>query len=38
VLQGFLDRPRLYGTERFHSALEQRARKNIERSLARLGD
>ena len=37
VLRGFLDRPRLYGTERFHSMLEQRARQNIERSLARLG-
>jgi predicted metal-dependent HD superfamily phosphohydrolase len=36
-LQGFLDRPRLFGTERFHSMLEVRARENIGRSLERLG-
>ena len=38
VLRGFLDRPRLYGTERFHAMLETRARENLQRSLARLGD
>jgi predicted metal-dependent HD superfamily phosphohydrolase len=37
VLRGFLDRPRLYGTERFHSMLEARARDNVQRALARLG-
>jgi predicted metal-dependent HD superfamily phosphohydrolase len=37
VLRGFLDRPRLYGTERFHSMLEQRARDNLARALERLG-
>jgi predicted metal-dependent HD superfamily phosphohydrolase len=36
-LQDFLDRPRLYGTDRFHSMLEARARENIARSLSRLG-
>ena len=36
VLQGFLDRERLFGTEHFHSRFEQRARENIARSLARL--
>jgi predicted metal-dependent HD superfamily phosphohydrolase len=36
VLRGFLDRPRLYGTERFHAMLEQRARQNIGGALARL--
>jgi predicted metal-dependent HD superfamily phosphohydrolase len=36
VLQGFLDRPRLYCTDRFHALLEDRARKNIERGLAQL--
>lgn len=38
VLRGFLDRPRLYGTERFHAAIEARARENLQRALARLGD
>jgi predicted metal-dependent HD superfamily phosphohydrolase len=37
VLRGFLDRPRLYGTERFYAALETRARENLGRALARLG-
>jgi predicted metal-dependent HD superfamily phosphohydrolase len=37
VLRGFLDRPRLYGSERFHSLLEQQARSNLQRALDRLG-
>lgn len=37
VLRGFLDRPCLYGTKRFHALLEARARDNIRRALARLG-
>ena len=36
VLRGFLDRPRLYGTDRFHAALDQRARSNLQRALDRL--
>lgn len=36
VLQGFLDRPRLYGTERFHAVLENRARDNLASELAAL--
>jgi predicted metal-dependent HD superfamily phosphohydrolase len=36
VLNGFLARPRLYTTEHFHSALEERARGNLRRALARL--
>ena len=36
VLAGFLARPRLYGTQPFHDALEQRARDNIARSLSAL--
>ena len=36
VLQGFLERPRLYGTERFHAMLEARARDNLARELANL--
>jgi predicted metal-dependent HD superfamily phosphohydrolase len=35
-LQDFLDRPRLYGTDRFHSMLEARARENVTRALKRL--
>ena len=38
MLRGFLDRPRLYGTDRFHSTLEQRARGNLGRALERLGN
>lgn len=37
VLRGFLERPRLYTTPRFHDALETRARENLQRALARLG-
>jgi predicted metal-dependent HD superfamily phosphohydrolase len=37
VLRGFLDRPRLYGTERYHAALEVRARDNLQRALTLLG-
>lgn len=33
VLQGFLDRPRLFGTARFHEMFETRARANISREL-----
>jgi len=36
VLAGFLARPRLYATQPFHDALEQRARENLGRSLAAL--
>ena len=36
VLQGFLDRPRLYATERFHAMLETRARENVGRALKQL--
>jgi predicted metal-dependent HD superfamily phosphohydrolase len=35
-LQGFLDRPRLYGTDRFHSMFEERARENLRRAMQRL--
>jgi predicted metal-dependent HD superfamily phosphohydrolase len=38
VLNGFLDRPRLFGTDRYHATLEARARDNLQRALARLGD
>ena len=36
VLAGFAARPRIYRTEPFHAALEQRARENIRLSLERL--
>lgn len=36
ILNGFLERPRLYSTGYFHSALETRARENLRRALARL--
>jgi predicted metal-dependent HD superfamily phosphohydrolase len=36
ILGDFLARPRLYNTEYFYSRLEERARENIERELARL--
>ena len=36
VLQRLLDRPALYGTSHFRDRLEQRARKNMQRSLHRL--
>ena len=36
VLAGFLARPRIYSIAAFHDALEQRARRNIARSLAAL--
>ncbi len=36
ILRGFLERPRIYSTQHFHSALEQRARSNLQRALARL--
>jgi len=37
ILQGFLARARLYSTDYFHSRLEDRARVNLQRALARLG-
>jgi predicted metal-dependent HD superfamily phosphohydrolase len=37
VLEGFLNRERLYGSEHFRSRYEAQARKNLQRSLARLG-
>jgi len=37
VLEGFLKRERLFGSQSFHSRFEEQARKNIQRSLARLG-
>ena len=36
VLRGFLQRPRIYSTERFAAAFEERARDNIARALRRL--
>jgi len=36
ILQSFLARPRLYRTDYFHSRLEERARVNLQRALARL--
>ena len=36
VLQGFLNRPKIYFTERVGKELEQQARANIEREIARL--
>ncbi len=36
ILQGFLDRPRIYGTDHFRTRLETTARANLERALARL--
>ncbi len=38
ILRAFLARPAIYSTQRFHAHLEQAARKNLERSLVRLGD
>lgn len=37
VLGEFLARPRLYSTDYFYSRYEQQARKNLSRTLARLG-
>ncbi|WP_282608488.1 hypothetical protein [Pelagibius sp. Alg239-R121] len=36
ILQGFLDRDRLYFTSYFHDLLEQQARSNLRRSIERL--
>lgn len=36
VLASFLGRPRLYSTERFHSAYEAQARRNLQRALDKL--
>lgn len=36
VLGNFLARPRLYSTDYFHDALEERARDNLRRAIARL--
>jgi Uncharacterized protein conserved in bacteria len=36
VLQGFLDRPRLYATDWFHARLDTPARDNLRRALAAL--
>jgi predicted metal-dependent HD superfamily phosphohydrolase len=36
ILDGFLARPRLYGTDPLFQALEERARSNLRRALARL--
>ena len=36
VLGNFLARPRLYSTDYFHAALEDRARDNLRRAIARL--
>lgn len=35
VLRSFLERPRLYATEAFHQALEERARRNLARAIRR---
>ena len=37
VLRGFLDRPRLYVTDRFHARLDGAARRNLVGELAALG-
>jgi predicted metal-dependent HD superfamily phosphohydrolase len=37
VLEGFLNRDRLYGSEIIRSRYEAQARNNLQRSLARLG-
>lgn len=37
VLRSFLERPRLYATEAFHQALEERARRNLARAIRRWG-
>lgn len=34
ILQSFLDRPRIYSTDHFRTALEQRARHNLQTSIA----
>ena len=36
ILEGFLQRPRLYSTEHFHAALERQARANLQAEIARL--
>jgi predicted metal-dependent HD superfamily phosphohydrolase len=36
MLGGFLERPRLYGTDRFHAMFEERAKRNIARALGQL--
>ena len=36
VLNSFLDRPRLYSTDRFYAAYEMQARANLHRSLSKL--
>jgi predicted metal-dependent HD superfamily phosphohydrolase len=38
ILSDFVARPRLYSTEHFLAVLEQRARDNLQRALARLAD
>lgn len=35
VLQSFLDRPAIYGTEQFHQTFEAQARDNLRRAMAR---
>lgn len=37
ILQSFVDRPRIYGTDVFHDRYEHAARANLARSLAALG-
>jgi predicted metal-dependent HD superfamily phosphohydrolase len=37
VLQGFLNRPRIYGTRWFHDRYEAQARANLHRALTALG-
>ena len=34
ILQSFVDRPRIFSTDHFHTRLEQRARDNLARSIA----
>lgn len=38
ILQRFLDRPRIFHTNRFHDLLEARARANLQRSILQLQD
>lgn len=37
ILQGFLSRPRIYGTDHFHDRLEAQARVNLETAIRQVG-
>ncbi len=38
ILSGFVARPRIYSTQHFYRALEERARENLRRAIGRLGE